>query len=256
MSARTPYGDHTALPRTVEVRHPETAMLVRRRPAVSRAIQRRWGLELRGTENLPAEGPVVLAGNHIGFLDGPLMAIVGPRPVHALTKRELFKGPLGTFLRRSGQIPLNREMPDPPALRTAIRVLREGGVVGVFPESTRGAGEMEVAAGGAAYLALVTGAPLVPMSFLGTRLPGSTSSFPPRGTRFVLSYGPPIAVEQKPWPRRSEDVQELTERLRLAIIETAQDASRATGISLPGPIPETDGTSPAVGPASETSKES
>lgn len=244
---------HHERPRTVHVPHPRRAMLHGLRPAFAAVMHRRWNVELRGVERVPASGPVVLAANHIGFLDGPLLAIVGPRPVHALTKREQFVGPLGTFLIASGQIPVTREVPDPYALRSALRVLRDGGVVGMFPESTRGDGEMREAAGGAAYLAMVTGAPVVPVSFLGTRLPGSTASFAPAGSRFVVSYGSPIAVEQRPWPRRSDEVRALTERIRVAIVETAQDASRATGMTLPGPLPETDGTSPDVGSASDSS---
>ncbi|MET3963772.1 1-acyl-sn-glycerol-3-phosphate acyltransferase [Marmoricola sp. OAE513] len=231
---------HLELPRTVGIKHPRRGMLHRLRPTFASVIHRRWDLEMRGLENFPTEGPVVVASNHIGFLDGPLMAIVGPRPVHALTKRELFVGPLGTFLHGSGQIPISRDVPDPRALRTALRVLRDGGVAGVFPESTRGSGDMAKAAGGAAYLALVTGAPVVPMSVLGTRLPGSRSSFPPRGTRFALSYGPALTVDAQPWPRRTADIQALTERIRLAIIATADEASQATGMTLPGPLPEAD----------------
>lgn len=246
---------HSARPRTTDVKHPARAMLHGLRPAFAAVMHRRWDIELRGAQNVPSTGPVVLAANHIGFLDGPLMAIVGPRPVHALTKRELFTGPLGAFLTGAGQIPISRELPDPYAIRTALRVLRDGGLVGVFPESTRGGGEMTVAAGGAAYLAMVTGAPIIPMSFLGTRRPGSAATFPPAGTRFAVSFGAPIAVEQRSWPRRSQDVAELTEQVRTAIVETASEASRATGMNLPGPLPETDGTSPAVGPASESSKE-
>lgn len=245
---------HCDVPRTIDVRHPARLMLHGLRPSFSAVAHRRWGIELRGVENVPARGPVVLVGNHIGFLDGPLMAIVGPRPVHAMTKRELFSGPLGAFLVASGQIPTSRDEVDPGAIKAALRVLRDGGVAGVFPERTRGAGEMVEAAGGAAYLALITGAPVVPMAFLGTRLPGSDATFPPAGVRIVVSHGSPLDVEQQGWPRRSEDVRALTERIRLAIIATVHDAVRATGMNLPGPLPETDGTSPDVGPASESGK--
>ena len=57
---------------------------------------------------MPATGPVVMAANHVGWLDGPLLAICSPRPVHALTKQEMFAGALGAFLRAVGQIPLDR----------------------------------------------------------------------------------------------------------------------------------------------------
>lgn len=251
----TRQSEHCAVPRTAEVKHPARLMLHGLRPTFAAVIRQRWDLTVRGAERVPATGPVVVAANHIGFLDGPLMAIVGPRPVHALTKRELFSGPLGAFLTGAGQIAVSRGEADPLALKTALRVLRDGGVAGLFPESTRGAGEMLVAEGGAAYLAMATGATVVPLSFLGTRLPGSASSFPPAGSPIVVSYGSPIVVEQQDWPRRSAEVRALSERIRLAVIATAAEAAQASGMELPGPIPETDGTSPASGPASDSSKE-
>lgn len=231
---------HGDLPSSADVLHPRRALLYRARGTVARYAHRRWDLEIRNVENVPATGPVVFAANHIAFLDGPLMAIVGPRPVHALTKRELFAGPLGALLRASGQIPVTREEIDPEAVRIALRVLRDGNTVGIFPERTRGAGDMQRAAPGAAYLAMATGAPVVPMAYLGTRLPGSSADFPPKGTRFVMSYGSPITVEQRAWPRRSHEVAALTERIRLAVAETVAEAARATGIELPGPIPDKD----------------
>ncbi|MBO9521165.1 MAG: 1-acyl-sn-glycerol-3-phosphate acyltransferase [Nocardioidaceae bacterium] len=227
------------LPRSDDLRHPLTWPIEHLRGAFAIYARRRWTLEVRGAEHVPARGPVVLAANHMGFLDGPLLAIVGPRPAHALTKRELFSGPLGAFLWFSGQIPVERGAQDPRAVRTALRVLRDDGVVGMFPETTRGGGDMARVTGGAAYLALVTGAPLVPTAFLGTRLPGSRSTFPPAGSRLVMSYGAPLEVAQQPWPRRPEDVRALTERLRQAILDVVADAERATGMSLPGPLPET-----------------
>jgi 1-acyl-sn-glycerol-3-phosphate acyltransferase len=229
---------HDELPRTAAVKHPVRLPLHSGRASVTAVIRRRWDLQVRHRENVPGTGPVVMAANHIGFMDGPLMAIVGPRPVHALTKLELFDGALGAFLHFSGQIPIDRTRPDPRALRTAIRVLRDGGAAGVFPESTRGAGDMARAAGGAAYLALVTGATVVPMSFLGTRLPGTASTFPPAGSTMVMSYGAPIEVEPLPWPRQARDVAELTEQIRHAIIATTAEAVAATGVDLPGPLPE------------------
>lgn len=226
------------LPRTDDVRHPATLALHRLRPAFAAVAHRRWDITQLGVDNVPATGPVVLAANHIGFLDGPLMAIVGPRPVHALTKRELYTGALGAFLTVSGQIPVARGEPDPLALKTALRVLRDGGVAGLFPEQTRGSGEVLTAAGGAAYLALAAGAPVVPVAFLGTRLPGTSSTFPPAGTRIVVTYGEPVTVAQQGWPRRQGEVRALTETIRQAIITNVAAAEAATGMTLPGPLPE------------------
>jgi len=189
-------------------------------------------------ERFPATGGAVVAGNHIGFVDGPLMAIFAPRPVHALTKIEMFTGALGPFLRAAGQIPLDRYRTDPAAVRTALHVLREGGAVGVFPEGTRGSGELETFRGGAAYLALVTGAPVVPLTFLGSRDPGGASgSLPHKGARIDIVIGEPFAVDAVPWPRTRENVSSTSVALREHMRRQLAVALDETGRSLPGPLP-------------------
>jgi 1-acyl-sn-glycerol-3-phosphate acyltransferase len=204
-------------------------------------LQRRWDITVRGAEHVPTRGPVVVAANHIGFLDGPLLAILTPRPVHVLTKREMYDGTLGRFLTASGQIPVFREGPDPAAVKTALRVLRDGNAVGVFPEGTRGAGDVAHVKPGAAYLAMAAGAPVVPLVFLGTRLPGgSNNSVPPPRSPFVMSFGAPIPVEPRRWPRRQPDTHALSARIRETLLATLDEAQQATGMTLPGPIPGTD----------------
>jgi 1-acyl-sn-glycerol-3-phosphate acyltransferase len=232
---------HLELPRSIDVPHPAHLMLHGLRPAAAAIVRRRWHLTVRGAEHVPAAGPVVIAANHIGFMDGPLMAIVAPRPVHVLAKHEMYHGSLGAFLNASGQIAVQREGPDPSAVKIALRVLRDGGTVGVFPEGTRGMGEVARVKPGAAYLAMAAGAHVVPLVFLGTRLPGgSNNSVPPSGSRFVMSFGPPIEVAHRPWPRRQPDTHALSERIRVVLRETLDEAVRVTGMALPGPIGGTD----------------
>jgi len=181
-----------------------------------RLVTARWRVTMAGEHHLPAGGPVIVAGNHSGWLDGPLMAIMSPRPLQAMTKIEMFRGPMARFLALAGQIPL---------------------VVGIFPEGTRGDGEMRYARGGAAYLALVTGAPVVPLAFLGTRLPGgANSSLPPRGGRIHLEYGAPITIEPVAWPRTRARVAAETERIRVTLRDLVHTSAAATGIALPGPL--------------------
>ena len=198
----------------------------------------RWfDLEIHGAERVPVRGPLVMAANHVGWLDGPLLAICSPRPVHALTKQEMFLGPMGPFLLASGQIVLDRFHVDVAAIRTAVRALEQNQAVGVFPEGTRGTGDMVSTRAGAAYLALVSGAPVVPVSFLGTRLPGgSASSIPPRGSRMVMTFGEPLHLERRPWPRTQQEVDEAAGKVRAAILRTMQAAEAATGMTLPGPL--------------------
>ena len=96
-------------------------------------------------ERIPATGPVVLVANHSAFVDGPLLfGLLGRRAVF-LTKREMFRGPLAWLLRRIGQLAVRRGEPDPAPLRAAVGVLRGGGMVGVFPEGTRGSGDVAAA---------------------------------------------------------------------------------------------------------------
>jgi 1-acyl-sn-glycerol-3-phosphate acyltransferase len=239
--ARSSTPIHGELPRTIGVPHPRRAVLHRNRFWAARVLRTRWHVTVRGLERVPSGGPLVIVANHVGVLDGPLMAILSPRPVHVLTKREMYDGKLGTFLMASGQIPVNREGADPAAVKSSLRVLRDGGAVGVFPEGTRGAGEVERVKPGAAYLAMAAGATVVPLVFLGTRLPGgSNNSLPPARSPMVMSFGPAFAVPHQPWPRPQPATHALSERIRSSLLDTLAEAKHATGMALPGPIPGTD----------------
>ena len=139
-----------------------------------------YRLRVYGSDRIPATGPVVLVANHSAFLDGPLLfGLIGRRSVF-LIKRELFRGPLGWYLRRLGQQPVQRGEPDRTPLLAAVRTLRDGGVVGVFPEGTRGEGDVLSAQHGAAWLARSTGAAVLPVACRGTRRPGRRRRFRPR----------------------------------------------------------------------------
>lgn len=228
---------HAELPRSSD-RHPATAMLTRLRPPARAAVRRRWTVRVHGQAHVPARGGAILAANHIGALDGPLLAMFSPRPVHALTKSEMFTGRLAGFLHRAGQIPVDRFRVDPGAVRSCLRVLRDGGVVGIFPEGRRGAGDLTRFHHGAAYLALVTGAPVVPTTFLGTRLPGGhTGSVPPRGAAIDIVFGEPFEVAAQPWPRRREQVLHASALLLEHMRGELERACALTGRSLPGPLP-------------------
>jgi 1-acyl-sn-glycerol-3-phosphate acyltransferase len=225
------------LPRP-SARHPRRAMLRGLRPTARTAVRAYWDVHVHGAGHVPTDGPVIYASNHVGWLDGPLLAIFSPQPVHALTKREMFVGPLGRLLSRAGQIPLNRFGADPSAIKSCLRVLQDGGAIGIFPEGTRGGGEFDVFHHGVTYLALVSGAPVVPVTQVGTRLPGGgSSSVPPRGGRIDLTYGDAWHGTRVPWPRTREHTLAtsvlLWEHLRQQQARVLADLGR----SLPGPLP-------------------
>lgn len=130
-----------------------------------------YRVQVRYRDRIPTRGAVVVVANHSTLAEGPLLFGLLARPATFLVKRELFVGPVGWALRRIGQLPVRRGVPDPGPLRAALGVLRDGGVIGVFPEGTRGAGEVTAAQHGAAWLARAAGAPVLPVVCRGTRRP-------------------------------------------------------------------------------------
>ncbi|GAB3694349.1 lysophospholipid acyltransferase family protein [Saccharopolyspora tripterygii] len=148
-------------------------------------------VKVHGAERIPASGPVVLVANHSSLLDGPLLMGMLGRPSVFLIKQEMFSGALGWFLTRIGQIGVRRGEPDRTPLLTAVRVLKGGGLVGVFPEGTRGSGQVENAQHGAAWLARASGAQILPVACRGTKRPeGAGRRLLPR---IDVLFGEPIS---------------------------------------------------------------
>lgn len=232
-------GAHGELPRTHEAVHPPHRLLAGLRPLGRAVFRRRFDIRVHGDEHVPLTGPAIIASNHLGLMDGPLLAAFAPRAVHALTKKEMFEGRTGTFLRAVGQIPLSRYDVDPAAIKDCLKVLRDGGVVGIYPEGTRGDGEFRHFHTGVAYLALATGAPVVPLVMFGTRDPGGeVDSVPARGSRFDFVYGPPVYLERRPWPRTQAEVRRTAAELRNILVAHVVEAKAITGRELPGPLPQ------------------
>jgi 1-acyl-sn-glycerol-3-phosphate acyltransferase len=125
-------------------------------------------------DRIPARGPVVVVANHSANVDGPLLfGLLGRRAVFWV-KQEMFIGAAGWGLRRIGQLPVRRGEADRRPLTAATAVLRGGGLVGVFPEGTRGSGDVAAAQHGAAWLARTSGAVVLPVVSRGTRRPAGT----------------------------------------------------------------------------------
>lgn len=233
---------HRELPRSDTARGaPRYALYSPLRPIARWLIRRWYVVRVHGTEQVPHRGGVIYASNHIGVIDGPMLAIFAPRPAHALTKVEMFKGLLGRFLLQSGQIPLDRFHADPAAVKTCLKVLRDGGAVGIYPEGSRGAGDLGRFHRGAAYLALVSGAPVVPVSMFGSREPGAHhNSLPRRRSRIDMVFGEPYRIDPVPWPRTREQVEKTSLLLREHMLVQLDRARASTGRELPGPLPVTD----------------
>jgi 1-acyl-sn-glycerol-3-phosphate acyltransferase len=184
-------------------------------------------------DKVPASGPVLLASNHTGILDGPLVFGMAPRPAHFLVKSELFHGPVGWVLGQCGQIAIDRTHADRHALHQALAVLERGGVLGVFPEGSRGLGDVAAVHAGVTWLALTSGAPIVPIACLGTRRRGAGVNRPPApGHEVAVVFGDPVRLTADPGLPRREVHRRQTERLRLVLAAHVVESSRRTGIPL------------------------
>ncbi|MCA1679457.1 MAG: 1-acyl-sn-glycerol-3-phosphate acyltransferase, partial [Actinobacteria bacterium] len=160
-------------------------------------IMRLWfGLRFDNPERIPREGPVIIVPNHKSFWDSFFIALATPRHVRFMGKTELFTGVKGRLFIKLGAFPVLRGESDAEALETARIVLRQGGVLALFPEGTRirdpeTLGEPR---SGAGRLALETGATLVPAA-----ISGSERLFLgplPKPRRVRIAFGEPIAVEE------------------------------------------------------------
>jgi 1-acyl-sn-glycerol-3-phosphate acyltransferase len=151
-------------------------------------------LQVYGRENLIEEGPALLTMNHQSFLDPPLAAICGDREIHFLARKNLFDIPvLGRLLRHLNVIGLDRDGTDMSALKTVIRLLRNGGSTIIFPEGTRTRdGRLGPARPGVGLIIAKTLAPVIPMRVFGAfdAFP-RTAKFPHRAT-ITIVIGEPL----------------------------------------------------------------
>jgi 1-acyl-sn-glycerol-3-phosphate acyltransferase len=176
-------------------------------------------------DRLPSDGPVLIAGNHSGFLDGPLVMIMLSRPSSFLVKSELYGTGFRPVLRFARQIPIIRGAPDRTNLREGLRVLGGGGVLGVFPEGTRGTGDLTTIQHGIGYIALRAGCPIVPVVCTGTAaaLPKG-KALPKLRARIEIVYGDPFTLDVAGDPRSRETIaaaaEQIRERLRAHLAAT------------------------------------
>ena len=163
--------------------------------AVMRAVFR---LEARGTEHVPPQGPVLLVANHSSLLDPPMVGGACPRQLSFLAKAELFAVPgFGRLIRALNARPVRREGADAAALRVALRALEQGHALLVFPEGTRGPeGQLREPKPGAALLAVLSGAPVVPVFVSGTGRAWPRGRRLPRPAKVRVTFGTPLRFQR------------------------------------------------------------
>ncbi|WP_229869723.1 lysophospholipid acyltransferase family protein [Streptomyces flaveolus] len=190
-----------------------------------------WKPRVLGAWRVPTTGPLIFAVNHAHNVDGPMVMGVAPRPTHFLIKKEAFVGPLGPFLTGIGQLKVDRHSADRTAIGQALGVLESGGVLGIFPEGTRGEGDFASLRAGLAYFAVRGGAPIVPVAVLGSsERPGRLiKALPPLRSRVDVVFGDPFDAGDGSGRRTRKALDEATERIQKQLTAHLENARRLTG---------------------------
>lgn len=190
-----------------------------------------WKPRVLGSWKVPATGPVILAVNHSHNIDGPMVIGVAPRASHFLVKKEAFVGPLGPFMRAVGQVEVDRATADRTAVTSALGVLKDGGVLGIFPEGSRGEGDFAALRAGLAYFAVRSGAPIVPVAVLGSAEKSGRliKALPPLRSRVDVVFGDPFDAGDGSGRRTRKALDEATERIQKQLAAHLDDARRLTG---------------------------
>lgn len=181
-----------------------------------------FGMKVSGEENVPSEGRIIVASNHISALDPPAVAVATNRELHFLAKKELFSVPLlGYFIKHLNAFPVDRGAGDIKALKTFISHLKQDNAIILFPEGTRSRdGELGKAKEGVGMLATKTNSDIIPVYVSGTRKVRRAIFRNPRveikfGKRIYLdNYQNPDLPARARYKQISTDVLETIRRLR------------------------------------------
>jgi 1-acyl-sn-glycerol-3-phosphate acyltransferase len=179
-----------------------------------------------GLENVPKDGPFIVAPNHLSFLDSVIVQALMPRPVAFFAKAEYFttKGIKGrvmkSFFEAVGSIPVERgeQAASVQALRTLLDILEDGRGIGIYPEGTRSRdGILYRGRTGVGWLALTTGAPVIPVGLIGTEKlqPAGRNAVKPQ--HFIMKVGEPIYFDKTGPDHSLPARRQVTDRIMDAI---------------------------------------
>lgn len=191
-------------------------------------------IKIRGQENFPKEGGVILASNHLSYLDPPMLGTWVPRQVYFMAKQELFKNPLlGYAIRKTNALPLRRGSIDRVALDLCVETLKAGYVLTMFPEGTRAKeGHLLKPKPGIGMLAVRAGCPIVP-----TYIDGSNRLWDCLlgRHRLRITYGEPLSADWvKSFEAGKESYMQIAETVmqRIEVLKKEhQSANNAAGPS-------------------------
>lgn len=200
------------------------------RVSAGKVLLAAYRVTLLGRENMPSSGGVLLAGNHISYGDPVLLWCRVPRPTHFMAKSELWESRvLAWGLDHVWAFPVNRGQADREAIGRASAYLEAGEPVGIFPEGTRNLEGTAEAQGGAAFLALRAGVPIVPVGIAGTDRIRPAGTRIPRFPKVVISFGTPIDPSSFTEGGRKEKVDAITAEIMRRIAEELARAREVAG---------------------------
>ncbi len=185
-------------------------------------------VEVKGREHIPAAGPAILCANHTSYLDSMLVGYCTVRPVRFLISRAFYNHDImGFFIRGCGAIPVAQRGVDKEAFLLALEALRQGELLGIFPEGKLSrTGLPDEGKPGAALLAATTGAKIVPITISGAFLVFPKGKLLPRPGRVTIKVHPPIGVAAE--KRGSKEyLREVTAKVMARIERTLHPALRA-----------------------------
>ncbi len=169
-------------------------------------------MKVIGAKNVPKEGPIIFCANHTSYMDPPVVEVSAGREMRFLAKKELKeKKPMAFLLWIFDAILLNRNEKDIGPLKEALKELKSGGAIAIFPEGTRNGMEKgEKAKDGVAFLAVRSGAKVVPCGIKGGK----------KGDRkVVLNYGKPLDFSEFKGTKDKEKLDEITKTIMEQIVE-------------------------------------
>ncbi len=180
----------------------------------------RWLFQVKyvGAEHIPADGPVIIASNHVNAMDPFLHAFGFKREFKVMAKKELFKfKPLGWLIGKVGGFPVDRGKGDRGAIRAAQQSLQDGGMLLIFPEGTRSkTGKLLPFKSGAAMFALTTQTPVVPALI---RAPKGVGLFRPTTIEYGAPISPAVLSPEPEEETSSAEIKAATGRLRVHMEE-------------------------------------
>ncbi|MEK5037559.1 lysophospholipid acyltransferase family protein [Sporosarcina sp. FSL K6-3457] len=173
---------------------------------IAKWIVRLFGrVEVKNSHLLPKSEGYIVTCTHRGWLEIVILGICVPRPIHFMAKKELFDDKsIGYFLKNINAFPVDRENPSPSSIKTPVKLLKAGEIVGIFPSGTRTA-ENTPLKRGAVTIANLSQAPIIPAIYIGPR----TLKELRKMKKATIIFGEPIHIET----RSKEELENFTELL-------------------------------------------